>query len=258
MLDVPSRPTLFLDESGDPNPRSVSVDYPVFVLGGVICDSEYADTVVREALNSIKQELIGATNFTLHTAEFKRYRGPFRRLRHNDPMRALLRRRILTLLNELDYSVVACVVHKGPLAPRSRQTNANLYHLALPRLVEQFCDVIGQAETGARFGGNVIVEARRPQDDRAVLREWEAMLDRGTPAIRGQVIERRIRSVKVERKSNLNPGLELADLVVSPIGRHAIGKPDTPEWEVVRERLLRRPEGNFDGYGLITLQAPTR
>ena len=34
---------LFLDESGDHNLSKIDVQYPLFVLGGVITDQEYAE-----------------------------------------------------------------------------------------------------------------------------------------------------------------------------------------------------------------------
>lgn len=253
MLDVPWTPTLYLDESGDPNPRSASEEYPVFVLGGVICESEYVDTVVRAALNRIKQELFGRTDFPLHTAEFKRYRGPFRALRGNDPMRALLRIRLLELLEGLDYTIVACAIPTGPNEIAARSASVDLYLAGLQALVETFCDIVGSANAPERSRGRIIAEARRPREDRAVLREWRRIVDEGTRSYSSEIVHSRIESLSIQAKSDLNPGLELADLVVSPIGRHVIKKPDSLEWDVVRSKLHRGPNGEIEGHGLIHL-----
>lgn len=253
MLDIPWTPTLYLDESGDPNPRSASEEYPVFVLGGVICDRHYADTVVRAALNSIKQELFGRSDFPLHTAEFKRYRGPFRALRGNDPMRALLRIRLLELLESLEYTIVACAIPTGPNEIAVYPAGVDLYLAGLQALTERFCGIVGGANAPERPQGRIIAEARRPREDRAVLREWRRIVDEGTRSYSGEIIQSRIESLSIQAKSNLNPGLELADLVVSPIGRHVIRKPDSLEWDVVRSKLLRGPNGEIEGHGLIHL-----
>ena len=45
---------LFLDESGDHNLTVIDPNYPVFVLGGVIVDQEYADGPLAEAFRSIQ------------------------------------------------------------------------------------------------------------------------------------------------------------------------------------------------------------
>ena len=34
---------LYLDESGEHNPSALNLDYPIFVLGGIIADKDYAD-----------------------------------------------------------------------------------------------------------------------------------------------------------------------------------------------------------------------
>ncbi len=244
--------TLYLDESGDPNPAVAPPEYPVFVLGGVILDSEYADSVVRSALDDIKHDLFGCADFALHTAEFKRYQGPFRSLRANDPMRARLRSRILSAMQKLDYLVVACVVDKRAFGVSAVKPDALLYRFALSPLVEQFCHLIGQSGVESP-SSRIVVEGRRPRDDRALIREWLDLRDHGAGSVRGQVVQRRISGLDVRSKADLFAGLELADLVVSPIGRHVIGKPDGAEWEAVQAKMHRGPDGEINGYGLILM-----
>jgi hypothetical protein len=48
-------------------------------------------------------------------------------------------------------------------------------------------------------------------------------------------------------------GLQLADLVVSPIGRHLLGKPDNDDWRIVNSKLRRSRAGKVEGYGLVVL-----
>ena len=42
---------LFLDESGDHNLSVIDPAYPLFVLGGVIIDKNYAENELSEAIN---------------------------------------------------------------------------------------------------------------------------------------------------------------------------------------------------------------
>ena len=71
---------LFLDESGDHNLTSIDLNYPVFVLGGVIMDKEYADGPLTEVFDSFKRELFGRTDIVLHTADITRNRKGFEAL----------------------------------------------------------------------------------------------------------------------------------------------------------------------------------
>jgi hypothetical protein len=45
---------LFLDESGDHSLSVIDPQYPVFVLGGVILDADYAATEMQTAVHRFK------------------------------------------------------------------------------------------------------------------------------------------------------------------------------------------------------------
>jgi len=63
---------------------------------------------------------------------------------------------------------------------------------------------------------------------------------------------RRIDSLDFMTKDPPIPGLEFADLVANPIGRHVIGKHEKEDWLIVKEKL-RRHEGRWRGPGLVVL-----
>ena len=65
---------LYLYESGDHNLSVIDPHYPIFVLGSVIVDEEYAAGPLNEALNEFKQEVFGHTSIVLHTADITRNR----------------------------------------------------------------------------------------------------------------------------------------------------------------------------------------
>ena len=53
---------LFLDESGDHNLSLIDPQYPMFVLGGVIVDKDYADGPLTEQLNAFKTSFFGRSD----------------------------------------------------------------------------------------------------------------------------------------------------------------------------------------------------
>lgn len=65
-------------------------------------------------------------------------------------------------------------------------------------------------------------------------------------------IDRYIRSFDIRPKHHRRTGLQLADLVVSPIGRYVLGKPTRPDWEIVRDELLHA-KGRWLGPGVMIL-----
>lgn len=60
---------LFLDEFGDHNLSMIDPQYPMFVLGGVIMDKDYAEGRLTDALNSFKREMFGRADIVLHTGK---------------------------------------------------------------------------------------------------------------------------------------------------------------------------------------------
>ena len=63
----------------------------------------------------------------------------------------------------------------------------------------------------------------------------------------------RLNSLTILGKNDNVTGLEIADLVVSPVGRKLIGRADHEDWRIVEEKLIRNDAGEYLGYGLIVL-----
>ena len=69
---------MFLDESGDHNLTKIDPQYPVFVLGGVIMDADYAaGPLTGSCWIDFKRELFGRVDIVLHTADITRNRNGF-------------------------------------------------------------------------------------------------------------------------------------------------------------------------------------
>jgi hypothetical protein len=121
--------------------------------------------------------------------------------------------------------------------------------LSLDVLVERFCFDIGNA----RGGGVIIAEKRDPSLDRELELAWLNLKIRGTRYIRARDIDDRIVGLNLRAKGDNIAGLQLADLVVSPIGRHVLGKADKEDWSIVEAKFRRSPDGRIEGYGLVVL-----
>lgn len=239
---------LYLDESGEHNPSAGSVDYPIFVLGGIITDKGYADGTLTESLNDFKRRVIGRTDVVLHTADIARNRRGFEALR--DPhYRKQFYERLNTLMRDLQYSVIACVIRKD--TPDFRQFSArDLYLVCFEAIVELFCQEVGDV----RDGGIIIAENRSsPPLNRALERHWSNLRTRGAGRTPGKAIADRILALNLRAKSDNIAGLQVADLVVSPIGRHLLGKQDFEDWRIVADKLCRNTSGQTAGYGLTVL-----
>ena len=239
---------LFLDESGDHNLTVIDPQYPIFVLGGVILDEEYAAGPLEYALNEFKADLFERTDIVLHTADITRNRNGFEDL-SDGAFREIFYSRLNELMQNLSYSVIACVIRKKDYLSDYGLAALDPYLISLDVLVEIFCFEVGNV----RGGGIIVAERRDPVLDQGLELAWTNLKIQGTRRIQGKVIEERISSLDLRDKKDNIAGLQLADLVVSPVGRYLLGKPAKEDWEIVKRKLRRSPGGRVDNYGMVIL-----
>lgn len=239
---------LFLDESGDHNLRVVDPLYPVFVLGGVLVDEADALGEMEDEVRRFKRELFGRDDLVLHTADVARNRNGFEAL--IDPIvRARFYERLNALVRSLRFEVLACAVRKDAYVARHGVSAADPYAVGLRVLVEQLCHAVGGAG-----GARIVAERRGPALDRQLDLAWAALRLQGAGSVTPATVRERIVGLEHRHKHENVAALQLADLVVSPIGRHVLGKPEREDFRVVEGKLRRRPgDGGYLGVGLTVL-----
>lgn len=218
----------------------------MFVLGGVIVDKDYAEGPLTEALDDFKVRLFGRTDILLHTADIVRNRNGFEKLR--DPeFRTRFFNGLNSLMRELPYEAVACVFHKGDYLERYGRNAIDTYQLGLRVMVELLCDVAGPAN----WNCTIIAERRGDSLDHKMEDTWRVLRTRGSRYAEADAIRESIQSLELRDKKDNVAGLQFADLIVSPIGRHILGKLDRDDWKIVEEKLRRGPNGCINNYGLF-------
>lgn len=244
---------LFLDESGDHNLSVIDPQYPLFVLGGVVMDLAYAKGPATDAINTFKQEIIGDESVHLHTADITRNRNGFERLKES-AFRGEFYDKLNTLMKTLEYEVLACVIKKEEHLQRYGMAAVDPYMMGLDILVERFCMMVGDVENG----GFIVAEKRGSTLDRQLEIAWLNLKVQGTRFMQAKQIERRIQSLILRDKKDNIAGLQLADLVVTPIGRKIINKTIKEDYRIVESKMRRSPNGRIDGYGLVVLPKEKR
>ena len=241
---------MYMDESGDHNLKKISPSYPIFVLGGVIVDRAYLRNVITPAIREFKLRHFGREDVVLHTVDMGRGRGDYAFLA-DEGLRAYFYADLNLLLLELEFKVVACVIRKDAHVERYGTHAADPYMYSLHILVERFCKELGTQTDG----GFICAEKRNPGLDRDLMAAWERLVGGviGTGYAFSKEIDEKIVGFDLKDKKPNLVGLQLADLVVTPVGRHIAGRPskaDEVQWTVV-ESKLRRVEGSYWGRGLI-------
>jgi hypothetical protein len=236
---------MYLDESGDHSLDKIDPTYPVFVLGGVILDRAYARTVVAQRLRQLKEDFFDDPDLILHTADIVRAKNGFEALK--DPaLPSAFNEALNATMRELEYTVVACVIKKDAHLAKHGKYAADPYHYSLDLLVERFCKELGNAPDG----GFICAEKRGVELDRALDEAWARLIREGTGFVSAKHIDERIVDLGLKDKRLNIAGLQLADLVVSPIARAVMGKPTREDWEIVKGKF-RRAGRRYAGYGLV-------
>lgn len=226
---------LYLDESGDHSLDKV--------------DEAYAKDELTEQVSKFKQDFFGRTDIILHTSDIARNRNGFEKL-----VDTAVRKEFYTCLNNLiaslDFKVIACVIKKDKHFHKYGIDAIDPYMLSLNILVERFCFDIGDIPDG----GQIIAEKRNPTLDNELDLAWLKLKISGTQFLQAVDITRRISQISLRDKKQNIAGLQLADLVVSPIGRFVLKKPVKEDWKVVESKFRTKPNtNNYQGTGLIIL-----
>ena len=242
---------LYLDESGDHNLnlKKIGRGYPFFVLGGVIVERSYVRDVIEPRMQEFKQQFFGRDDVILHTVDMGRSDGDYAFLANPD-VRSSFYIELNRMLVEFEYKVVACVIDKFWHVIKYGKNAADPYMYSLDILVERFCTELGEELDG----GFICAEKRNPSLDHDLMHAWEELRTVGTDFVTAKQINDRIVGLDLRDKKPNLAGLQLADLVVTPIGRHVAKRPpkaDQVQWSVVESKFRRRSNGNYSGVGLV-------
>ena len=121
--------------------------------------------------------------------------------------------------------------------------------LSLDIVIERFIFTLGdKGETK----GIVIAESRDPTLDNQLELAFLNLKIQGTFYIPAYKIKKTVETFSIRDKNEDIAGLQIADLVVSPIGRHILGKETHQDFETIRGKFRKRGQ-TYEGYGLVVL-----
>jgi hypothetical protein len=244
---------LFIDESGDHSLTKIDHKYPVFTLCGIIMEENYHHNFAHRRIQEFKQRLFGTSDIVLHTADFTRNKAGFERMvKHSFRMEFF--GELERLIAELEFKIVAAVIRKQDHLDKYGLNAIDPYLLSLSLLVERFIFECGAA------GGTIIAEARDPTLNNALDLAFLNLKIQGTDYLSAAKIQKRIHNFAIRDKAENLAGLQIADVIASPIGRRAIGKTTYPAYcslgdffQVLKPKFRQDWKGRIEGMGLITL-----
>jgi len=234
---------VFADESGDHSLTNVSREYPVFVLSFcIIKKSDYIESV-SPLLQRFKFRWWAHDGVVLHSMRIRRQEPPFVFLKSIEKRERFMAD-LTDTLAKCPFTLIAGVIHKARLREQYVQPE-NPYSIALRFCLERAHEFFLEQDQVQRQTG-FLFECRGRKEDAELAIVFRTLCER--LSLRGRMPKFSIEFF--EKKANLL-GLQVADLVSTPIGRH-ISQPQKSNraFEMVQRKFVRRPNGDFMGTGL--------
>lgn len=229
-MEQPGDFIVFADESGDHGMVRINPDYPLFVLSCcVILKREYVERVCPE-LQRFKLRWWSHDAVVLHSSQIKRHEPPFAFLASVDKRQRFMED-LSGVLRAAPFVLFSVVIDKVRLRDRYGVT-AEPYTLALAYSVELIASFLRERGQGQR-GTTLLIEKRGKLEDAHLT----AAFGRICEATNGTGTHTNLSIELIDKKANL-AGLQLADLVGTPVGRH-VPRPceHNRAFEVIREKF---------------------
>lgn len=234
---------VYVDESGDHSLQLVNPVNPVFVLAFCIFEKlNYVNSVVP-FIQTIKFDFWGHDSVVFHSHEIRKSHGDFRILL-NPSVRASFLDRLNKAMNDIDCTVIAAAIDKRRLIDRYARPG-NPYRIALTFCMERLQRWLIE-RAAAQALTHIVLERRGRNEDTQLETEFHRI--RGGDNHVGRMPNLDLRFM--DKKHN-STGLQIADLVAHPIGRHVVDPAQhNRAYEIVGSKLRRGPTGVLLGYGL--------
>ena len=212
---------IFVDEVGHEDFTDCELsDRRYLGLTGVIMDQAYEQGEFTKRLNELKLKVFGDEKLVLHRREImNRCPSPFDRLK-DEKARSVFNTACLQLLADSKYCLLTVVIDKAEHLNTYKVWRFHPYHYCMTCLLERYSLWLGRRG----FTGDVMFESRGKKQNKRLSKSYRRLFLRGTDEIKGEIFQKRFTSVelKIQEKAANIAGLQLADLIASPLCRDLI------------------------------------
>lgn len=230
---------IYADESGDHSLAKVfDEDYPVFVLAFCIFKkTDYIEQALTK-LSQLKFDFWGHDAVILHSHKIRKQKEEFALL-GNVPTMEKFVERISEMVSNTSFCVIATAIDKRRLQTQYTKPQSP-YNLGLLFCLERATKFLSEMRQKDRLT-HIIVEARGKKEDAELELEFRRIVMQQKGLARFDIIFS-------DKKSN-GAGLQIADLMAHPIGRHVINPmQENRSYNIVEKKFHKYP--NHYGKGL--------
>lgn len=234
---------VYVDEAGDHGLASIDADFPVFVLAFCIFDKQQYINQTTPAVQQFKFNFFGHDMTILHEREIRKSIEPFNILQ-NSNIRQKFMADLSQLMNDAPFTLIASCIDKQQFIHR-RGRNENPYHVAMQFGLERIFYFL-QERQQVNKKTHIVFECRGKKEDNELELEFRRLLDQSQ--VKGMANTLDI--IFADKKVN-STGLQLADMVARPIGRHIMdAKQANRAFDIIETKFRRSPQGKIKGWGL--------
>lgn len=239
-IQIEKKILVFLDETGDHSLDKIDSDFPIFAITGVVFDpTEYPDAVYR--FNRLKLNYFSHEGIILHSREIASREGDFTFLNDKKQRESFLSE-ISQQVNLTKIGITAGVIKKIELKRRYIDPFSP-YDLAFGFVFEKVF------KYGCNNGVDYIhfiCEARGPKEDQDLHNTFELLKKKDSPNEIRQfprfIDQKKLESIHVrlefrKKQSNII-GLQIADLIVSPIARTVLKEKEHPSLQYFKNKFI--------------------
>jgi hypothetical protein len=237
---------VYADESGDHSLTSINPQNPVFVLAFCIFQKNAYMSQAVPSVQRLKFDFWGCDCVVLHSHEIRKATGDFNILL-NAETRTRFNERVNQLITDMPVTLIAAVIDKQRHVARYSDP-ANPYEIALTFCMERLQRWLKEQGQTDRLT-HIVVERRGRTEDQTLELEFLRIKD-GQGTFEGAMPNI---ALKFMDKKHNSTGLQVADLVAHPIGRHVINPTQKNRaFELIEPKIRRSSSGKIQGYGLKT------
>jgi hypothetical protein len=246
---------LYIDETGDHSLSKIDRSYPIFLLSGIIVDQDYHDGELTEALNAFKMRHFATKEIVLHAKEMTHPQSAKSReyMKFMDAeFRKSFYKGFEQFLKNSNVSIVACVIMKNKHFANYGLEAKDPYLLSFDNLINRLVFDLSDNQKG-----RIIAESRNSVLDNQLEIAYLATRVEGTNKIQPAELKLKLESsITFQQKSDNSAGLQIADMVASPIARHFLGKPERKGHQLSYDSVfskVRSINGRWKNIGITVI-----
>ena len=232
---------IYVDESGDHNLQKIDPNFPVFVLSFCIFEKENYIRNIVPKIQSFKFRYFGHDLVILHERDISKKLGVYSCFQNPADYGPFLEG-LYGMLSEMPFTIISCCIDKRKLA--STYVNPdNPYNISLQFCLERLYMFLKSLSEHNEV--HIIFEGRGKKEDQDLELAFRRACDSNMTGYRFD-----FNPIIVPKGVN-SSGLQIADLVSRPIGRHTINPSQRNRaYDVFEQKFRRSASGTVMGYGL--------